>query len=65
MLDEHLITARKSSDFTFGWEKKGKDPMFIQVLDSFIVCVTLLVFTILEKILPAYIVWECLWNTVG
>ena len=41
MLDEHPITARKSSEFTFGWEKKGKDlkdPMFIQVLDSFIVC---------------------------
>ena len=38
MLDEHPITARKSSNFTFGWEKKGKDPMFVQVLDSFIVC---------------------------
>ena len=41
MLDEHPITARKSSEFTFRWEKKGKDlkdPMFIQVLDSFIVC---------------------------
>jgi hypothetical protein len=24
MLDEHPITARKSSEFTFGWERREK-----------------------------------------
>ena len=68
MLDEHPITARKSSEFTFGWEKKGKDlkdPMFIQVLDSFIVCYITRIYHPGENPEPAYIVWECLWNTVG
>ena len=45
--------------------KDLKDPMFIQVLDSFIVCYITRIYHPGENPEPAYIVWECLWNTVG